>query len=448
MKKKALFIPASIRSHVLPSFFLADLFSKDYDVTYAVTNKILEESVIKNGFKAQQISKYKVGANLERTFIEAQGKKGSFLQLVQCYFTNALYWHRKREIDRLVECIKPVVVVIDIYNSTDFIFFHSYYKKINVLFFNPMPSTYKVDGFPIVSENVWLRDNFSIVTNKRTKLSDFIKAPQEPLLDWLSQRQLRELIKSSKVPVEFEFVKNKFVKTFRNVPELLLLPLEFEFSPIVKKDYQHYLGLCQRVGRIDTELDNTFDDKWKIILEKKQEGQRIIYCSFGTFFKAADPRMLDFINKVLDAIATIPNTFLVCSVNKYVSRTLLTKRKNIDNALFFSRVPQLKVLEIADIFITHGGLGGMKESIFHKVPMLVYPLDPHYDQNGNSLKVEHHGIGLRGNFIYEQTKYMQAKIKKLLSDRMYKKNIIEFNAKVNNTYTPSYHKELLDRLLT
>ena len=448
MKKKALFIPASIRSHVLPSFFLADLLSKDYDVTYAVTDKILEESVIKNGFKAQQISRYKVGVNLERTFVEAQGKKVSFLQLVQCYYTNALYWHRKKEIDELVEYIKPDVVVIDIYSSTDFIFFHSYYKKINVLFFNPMPSTYKVDGYPVVSENVWLKDNFSITTNKRTKLLHFIKAPQKTFFDWLSQRQLHRLIKFSKVPVEYDFIENKFIKIFRNVPELLLLPLEFEFSPNVKQDYQHYLGLCQRVSRIDTELDNTFDDKWKIVLEKKREGKRIIYCSFGTFFKAADPRLLDFINKVLDVIATIPNTFLVCSVNKYVSQTLLTKRKNIDNALLFSRVPQLKVLEIADIFITHGGLGGMKESIFYKVPMLVYPLDPHYDQNGNALKVEHHGIGLRGNFMYEQTNYMQAKIKRLLSDRTYKENIIEFSVKVNKTYTPSYHRELLDQLLT
>lgn len=50
MKQKAIFIPASVKSHVLPSFFLADLFSKDYDVTYAATDKILEDSIIKNGF--------------------------------------------------------------------------------------------------------------------------------------------------------------------------------------------------------------------------------------------------------------------------------------------------------------------------------------------------------------------------------------------------------------
>jgi UDP:flavonoid glycosyltransferase YjiC (YdhE family) len=61
MKKKALIIPASIRSHVLPSFFLADVFSEDYEVTYAITDKILEESVLKNGFKSQQISKFKAG---------------------------------------------------------------------------------------------------------------------------------------------------------------------------------------------------------------------------------------------------------------------------------------------------------------------------------------------------------------------------------------------------
>jgi UDP:flavonoid glycosyltransferase YjiC (YdhE family) len=447
MKKIALIIPASIKSHVLPSFFLADMLSEDYEVTYAVTTKVLEESVLKNGFKTQKISRYKVGYEFEEDFVKEKGEKATFFKIAKCYLSNELYWNRKKEIDDLVEKVKPDIVILDIYSTTDFIFLHSHHTKPKVLFFNPMPSTYRVEGYPIVSENIWFNNDNSEPIKKGVKFLDFIKSPRQLFFQWVSEKQLQHLVKLSKISGEHDIVENKFIKAFNNVPELLLLPLEFEFSPAIKKNYQHYLGLCQRGNRIDTELDSTFEGKWQYILNKKQEGKKIIYCSFGTFFDIADPRLLDFINIVLNAITGVSDTFLICSVNKYVIQAIQSKHKELNNIMFFSRVPQLKILEIADLFITHGGLGGIKESIFYQVPMLVYPLDLNYDQSGNALKVEHHGIGLRGNFRYEQVPYMRAKINKLLKDKTYKNKIEELNNNVSKHYTPQYHKDLLNNIL-
>lgn len=448
MKKKALIIPASIKSHVLPSFFLADMLSEDYEVSYALTTKVLEESVIKNGYKTHQISRYKVGYDFEKAFIENQGRKATFLAITKCYLGNELYWNRKKEIDELLKKIKPEIVVIDIYSTTDFIFFHSYHTKPKVFFFNPMPSTYRVEGYPIVSENIWLNNDRSVPTKKSIKFLDFIKSPQKTFFQWLSEKQFHHVLKLANISNNYDIVENKFIKAFNNVPELLLLPLEFEFSPIIKKSYQHYLGLCQRENRIDTELDSTFEDKWQHILDKKQEGKKIIYCSFGTFFDIADPRLLDFINIAVNAIAGFSDIFLVFSVNKYVIEAIQSQNKELNNVLFFSKVPQLKVLGIADLFITHGGLGGIKESISYQVPMLVYPLDLNYDQSGNALKVEHHGIGLRGNFRYEQIPYMRAKINKLLKDKSYKNKIEELNSNISKLYTLQYHKDLLNNILS
>lgn len=446
MKKKALIIPAQIRSHVLPSFFLADILSKEYEVTYAVTDTILAGSVHENGFTSHIISKYKAGYDIEERFIRESGEKVSFCRLLKSYLGNILYWNRKKEIDDLLQKVNPEIVIVDIYNSTDFIFLHSYCKKLKVLFFNPMPSTYKIEGYPIVSENNWLRSNEKS-TKKYSKSFDFFKSPNGTFLQWVSAKQFQYLLKLSKIPNEHGIVENNFFKAFNNVPELLLLPLEFEFSPSVRKNHQYYLGLCQRESRIDTELDSTFEDCWQQILNKKKEGKRIIYCSFGTFFEIASPQLLDFINKLSETLQNIPNTFLICSVNKYVIQAILSTNKNFNSVMFFSRVPQLRVLEIANLFITHGGLGGIKESIFYKVPMLVYPLDLHYDQNGNALKVEHHGIGLRGNFTYEPIPYMTAKIKRLLGDRKYQNNINDFNKNIGQVYTPEYHKDVLNQIL-
>ena len=446
MKKRALFIPASIRSHVLPSFFLADILSEDFDITYAVTTKILEESVLENGFQSIIISGNKAGVGLEARFIQEQGERVTFFRLMKSYLNHEIYWKRKKELDELVEKLKPDVIIMDVFSSTDFLVLY-HHQHIKLLFFNPMPSTYRVEDYPIVSEGIWLKNMDRTEKKEKSNWLDFIKSPKNAVMNWVVKNQMKNLIKLSKVSKNHNLVENKFTKSFNNVPELLLLPLEFEFSPKVKKEYQHYLGLCQREARKDTELDEKFETQWQNILNKKQQGYRIIYCSFGTFFEGADPRLLDFVNVIIEALNEVPNVFLVCSVNKYVVEVIHSQRKSLENALFFSRVPQLKVLKISDLFITHGGMGGIKESIFYEVPMLVYPLDLHYDQSGNALKIEHHGLGLRGTFGFERTGDMRTKIIQLLMNDSYRKNINTLNHQINQHYTQDYFKNLLNQIL-
>ena len=49
MKDSILFLPASIRSHVVPALYVADLLRKEYDIHFAITSDVLEEIVIKEG---------------------------------------------------------------------------------------------------------------------------------------------------------------------------------------------------------------------------------------------------------------------------------------------------------------------------------------------------------------------------------------------------------------
>ena len=44
-KKKVLFIPASIRSHIIPTLYVADLLADEHDIYYAVTNQVLADIV-------------------------------------------------------------------------------------------------------------------------------------------------------------------------------------------------------------------------------------------------------------------------------------------------------------------------------------------------------------------------------------------------------------------
>ena len=310
-----------------------------------------------------------------------------------------------------------------------------------------MPSTFKVGNYPLVSETVWSEKNNKIST-KKSKLKQFLKSPKTFIFEYLKQKNIDNLFKISGITNENRKIDNNFIFAFDNIPELVLAPLEFEFSAEIRKDFQHYLGLSQRIeNRQDTELDVHFIDNWNKIVEEKENGKKIIYCSFGTYFERADSRLLDFVNVILESVNNIPNTILICSVNKFIVEVVHSQHITLENAYFFSRVPQLKVLEISDLFITHGGMGGIKESIYYQVPMLVFPLDLHYDQSGNALKVETHELGLRGTFGFERTKDMQAKIIRLLEDGSFKEKLIAFKHQTDNHYTENYFKNLFNQLL-
>ncbi|PWK16680.1 hypothetical protein LV89_04846 [Arcicella aurantiaca] len=75
MKPSVLFISASIRSHVLPSLFIADLFADEYNIHYAVTNDILKEIVVKNGYNAFLNSGFRPCIGIEGKYLSEVKKK-------------------------------------------------------------------------------------------------------------------------------------------------------------------------------------------------------------------------------------------------------------------------------------------------------------------------------------------------------------------------------------
>ena len=311
-----------------------------------------------------------------------------------------------------------------------------------------MLSTYRVGNLPIVSEGKWQKTVPSDSEPQTFSIRRFIRSPRAELYQVALRAQWQKLEQTVGLLEKHKVIKTPFTRLFANVPELVLAPLEFELSPDVRQPNQHYLGLCIREQRIDTELDLDFAGQWPMILARKQAGERIVYCSFGTFYTGSDRALLDFVTNLLEAIADIANVQLICSVNSLVVETLKAQQATVANVHFFKRVPQLDVLKVADLHITHGGLGSVKESILHGVPMLVYPLDFHYDQNGNSLKVEHHGLGLRGAFSWERTTTMSQKIAQLLDDDAFQGTVSQFRKTCAVQYASNNVRNRLAELLT
>lgn len=446
IKKNILFIPSSIRSHILPSIFLADLLAKKYEIFYAITNEIMGNIVEKQGYKCLANSSYRIHYGMENSFIKSSNK--IIFNLIKSVIKNEIYWYRKKELDNILDEIKPVAVVLDIFCCTDFFALYSRRKDFKILFFNPMLSTYRIKAFPIVSERVWVKGSILEKSNLIERLKTVLNNPALFLLKKAMSYQLKELYKINKIPKENRIAKDgEITLIFDNITEIILAPLELEFSHSVKKNNQIYLGLCIKENRIETELDMSFDKQFECIIRKKNEGEKIIFCSFGTFYTGSNRLLLSFLEDLIQVINEMPNVQFICSVNQFVSDTLKYQNKLHQKIHFFSKVPQLKVLEISDVFITHGGLGSIKESIYYKVPLLVYPLDLQYDQNGNGFKVEYHDIGLRGILGSENKKDMVDKINNLLYDPTFKERIAKFQSNTIYKYDNESTKSLIIKLI-
>jgi hypothetical protein len=286
---------------------------------------------------------------------------------VKAYRTDELYWERKSELDAIIDQLRPTVILIDLFVCTDFWVLNPRRSEFKVLFFNPMPSTYRVGDWPSVAEGYFnptqpppCREGLIRPLSKWTGSSPrkvlggiplvirFLRNPKAALMQRIMARHRQRIQQLGQVLPDYPLAQDATVtQVIANVPELILAPLEFEFAPEIRKPNQHYLGLGMREHRQDTELDPVFEQAWETIVGSRLKrespearvlnaNQQLIYCSFGTFHEGADATLLRFVTNLLDVIRELPHVRLVCSVNKYVIETLRARKLLTDRTHFFS----------------------------------------------------------------------------------------------------------------
>jgi len=82
-------------------------------------------------------------------------------------------------------------------------------------------------------------------------------------------------------------------------------------------------------------------------------------------------------------------------------------------------VPQLQVLERTKVFVSHGGMGGINESMFYEVPMLILPKT--IEQQINARRMEELGAGIDLKTQDVTPEQLMAGVEKLLSSKDYVK---------------------------
>mmetsp|Transcript_7261 Transcript_7261/g.20591 ORF Transcript_7261/g.20591 Transcript_7261/m.20591 type:complete len:530 (-) Transcript_7261:525-2114(-) len=96
--------------------------------------------------------------------------------------------------------------------------------------------------------------------------------------------------------------------------------------------------------------------------------------------------------RLFDVLGNMQDVVVLISIGKHPEALRGMDHQVPANVFVRSTVPQLEVLALADVFVTHGGNGSVLEAFSHGVPMLVLPCFG--DQPANCQAVARAGAGL------------------------------------------------------
>ena len=140
----------------------------------------------------------------------------------------------------------------------------------------------------------------------------------------------------------------------------------------------------------------------------------VIYISLGTIIKGAR----SFFQNCIDAFCG-ENVDVIISVGQ---KFPMKKLKNISSDIhLYPSVPQLEVLKMADVFVTHGGMNSVSEALFIGTPMVVIPFVS--DQPVNAKCVEKLGVGKTLEYTNTNADTIKHAVFDLLSDKSIYENI-------------------------
>ena len=167
------------------------------------------------------------------------------------------------------------------------------------------------------------------------------------------------------------------------IPELVLLPREFDLPQLARDPDVTYVG-----GGVDlARAEEPFP--WEAL-----DGRLpLVYCSLGSQADLQPEAARGFFRCVAEAAAARPDLQFVLSTGKgFAPADFPACPPNLYRSDW---VPQLTVLGRAGAMVNHAGAGTVKECIVKGVPMVVLPLMR--DQFDCARRVVYHGLGVEGD---------------------------------------------------
>lgn len=432
MPQTILFIIPPATGHLNASYGLARLLLENgYRTVYALPSN-LHAQVIGKGFECTPLEGVPFAANGEKFLDEAIAQhRMKYLDSLMDRFYDTLYTNRTQAIGAVLRIVQPDIVLLDSFSPTDFVILYPFLKARGskfaflqaMLSYRQQPGSLPLDC-PVVPDSStacgWYWKKYFFKRWLRNTRDSFV---------WLGRNNVN-LIKRkfSQQGIDSRYriySKQIFRVGFENIPEFVTSPQELEFTQS-KAPHQHYLGPLIDSGRKQTEKAGT---DYQTFL---RPGCPVIYCSLGTLYEHAkkEKPIYCLFSALIEVARTMPDYEFVISLKQEFAQKFTDVPVNVH---FFDRVPQLDVLAGCKLFVTHGGLQSLKESIAYRVPMLVYPV--WWDQFGYAARVAYYGLGLTGKLGKDRPKAMKQKMERLLANPAFRANLDKFEATVSQKYS-------------
>ncbi|XP_054161698.1 NDP-glycosyltransferase YjiC-like, partial [Oppia nitens] len=178
---------------------------------------------------------------------------------------------------------------------------------------------------------------------------------------------------------------------------LYLTPKELDYTDIRPLPDNYY--------QFDYFKRTANDDVFELPDQLKHKSGKLVYLSMGSMGSSD----VELMKRLVGMLANSEHRIIV---SKGVNHD---KYELADNMWGERFVPQVKVLPIVDLFITHGGNNSITECMYFGKPMIVLPL--FFDQFDNAQIVEDRGYGIRLNPYECSEQQLLQSIDKLLNDK-------------------------------
>ncbi len=216
---------------------------------------------------------------------------------------------------------------------------------------------------------------------------------------WIARAFTKDIAKG--IPLKTD---NWLDEIIENPPQLNLVYTLKEFQPYVDEFDQN---LYQFIGPSVYQREKQEFDFIK-------KDRPIIYISLGTIVKGA----VSFFKMCIDAFEHEDVDVIISTGKKFN----LNKLKHVpENIHLYSDVPQLQVLRMSDVFVTHGGMNSVSEAFVYQVPQVVIPFSS--DQPVNARCVEKLGAGKHLVLPALDSSILKETVFSVMNDAEIKKNL-------------------------
>ncbi len=441
MADTLLFLMSPAKGHLNATFGLARSAVQQGDrVVYGLPSE-LHPYVSVVGFECVRLESFPFALNGEQILDKyTTQSRIKYLDNLLDRFYDKFYENRQKTLISVLEQIKPTIIFLDSFQSTDFIILYPELKrrKIRFAFIQTMLSLHQqADNLPLFCDIVPTPKTNFIFYWQKYYFVRYLKNIWNNLrfLGRNNQSMVKRKFYQQHIPDKYLYDYQQIHRVgFRNIPEFIVSPLGLEFCK-TKLSYQYYVG-----SHINWERKQNYNKKIDEILDSLSSDNKLIYCSLGTIYSFVGNRknIIHFYKQLAKVAQKLTQCVFIINLSHEYAKEIGNWPNNVH---IFEEVPQLVVLKKSAIFVTHGGLNSVKEALELGIPLLAYPVDMRFEQPSNAAKIVFHGLGLKGDLKSETYSSMAKKIEKLLIEAHYKENIKVFNESLCSYFTISEIKE-------